>query len=281
MTPTIPFDPVQNRLGILAGNGVYPVLLAERLYKNHIPFVVAGLRGQTKQDRFPKAEAYADVAVGAMERTANFFIAQRTSSIFFSGGIRRESVWKHLRPDRIGFGLIRNALLEGDNRFLQRCAKAFTVFGIEVLDPAPLLEDLFATPGHFAGPPAAPPSLADLNIARTAALILGSKDRGQAAVALDGAVIGLENRRGTDALLRSKGRPRSVLVKMVKPGQDRRFDLPAIGRQTIATAHQVGIRAVGLDTQGVLILEKEDVIAGCNRYGISLYGLNSAVPPED
>jgi hypothetical protein len=185
-----------------------------------------------------------------------------------------------LRPDPIGATLIFSALMEGDDRFLKRCAAAFLKLGITVHDPTSLLSDLFTAPGHLAGPSASPPVLQDLNFARNAALRLGAKDRGQAAVALNEKIIGLEGRRGTDTLILSKGRPGAVLVKMVKPHQDRRFDLPAVGSRTIAAAHRVGISAIGLETNGVLLLEKDEVIAECNQCGISLYGLESTGPSE-
>lgn len=267
-------------LGILAGNGSYPRILAERLYKQHIPFVVAGLQGQTAQTHFPYAVAYADFAVGAFRSAANFFITHLARSIFFSGGIRRAGVYRHLRPDPIGARLILSALLEGDDRFLKRCAAAFLKLGITVLDPTPLLSDLFVAPGRLAGPTAPARVLADLGSARHAALRLGAKDRGQAAVALNGNILGLEGRGGTDALILSKGRPGAVLVKMVKPHQDRRFDLPAVGNQTIAAAHHVGISAIGLESHGVLLLERDEVIAASNRCGISLYGLPPTGPSE-
>jgi DUF1009 family protein len=280
VNPEAPPFPAHRRLGILAGNGTFPVLLAKKLHENRIPFVVAGLRGQANPSHYDRAHAYADTAVGAFRAAASFFIAHGVRAIFFSGGVTRKGLGQYLRPDRIGFSLFLHGLLEGDDMLLKRCAGAFHDLGIEVLDPAPLLFGMFVNRGRLAGPAATPSILRDLAAARDAALAHGVLDRGQAAVAHHGKIIGLEGRLGTDDLIRSKARPGAVLVKMVKPGQDRRFDMPAVGEHTVSSAHRAGICAIGVEENGVLFLQKEAIFSACERYDISLYGLDANLPPE-
>lgn len=260
-------------LGILAGGGSYPVLLAERLHANRIPFVVAGLKGQTRAALFPKAAAFTLAAVGELQKIAAFFKKHRALHIFFSGGVQRKNIRRNLRLDRAGASLLFSALFSGDDNLLRRCAEVFLGLGVEVIDPSPLLSDFFVPEGHLAGPVAAKSTLRDLALARETAAAWGKKDKGQAAVALDRKVIAREGRKGTDALIDQAGRPGAVLAKMVKPGQDRRFDLPAVGTRTVVHAHRAGITALGVEAGGVLLLDKEAVFSACNTRGISLYGL--------
>ena len=259
--------------GILAGNGVLPMHLADALRKRSIPFVVAGLMGQAAAVHFPFAVEFKRFGIGAVEDSVNFFQTHGVRKIFFAGGVTRSDVWRYLRPDRVGARLLRSALLNGDNTLLMQCAAAYVDLGLEVIDPAPLFSDLFVETGLLAGPPPALCTFADLTSAREAALQNGSRDLGQAALARNGVVLGLEDHRGTDALIRSRGRPGASLVKMVKPAQDRRFDLPAVGTETIETARRAGLSAVGVEASGVLVLDKAAVYAACDAHGISFVGL--------
>ena len=267
-------------LGILAGNGRYPVLLADRLCARGLSVVVAGLCGQTAAHLFQPNLPYIDVPLGAFKQAVDFFRAHDAKRIFFAGGVDRRRALLHTRPDRAGIRMLGRALFHGDDRLLRAAADLFYDLGIEVADPSPHIQDWFASSGLLAGPPVSTQSQHDIEIARRSAIALGARDRGQAATARFGRVIGLETILGTDALIARKGMPGSVLVKMVKPAQDRRFDLPAVGERTVLRAQSKGIRAVGVEVGGVLLLDKPQVFEACNRAGISLVGLPPA-PREE
>ncbi len=100
-------------------------------------------------------------------------------------------------------------------------------------------------------------------------------DGGQAVVSFRGRIVSVEGRAGTDALISSAPGPGAVLVKVVKPGQDRRFDLPSLGPSSVICASMVGIRAIGIEAGGVLLFNKEKILTLCNRLGISLLGFTS------
>jgi DUF1009 family protein len=91
-------------------------------------------------------------------------------------------------------------------------------------------------------------------------------------IAHRGRIVGREGRAGTDALLARAPGPGAVLAKAVKPGQDRRFDMPAIGPSTIIIAERVGLRAIAVEQGGVLLLRKPRVLELCQERGVSLVG---------
>ena len=264
--------------GILAGNGQYPVLLAERFRSLGISTAIAALRGQTTRSLFPPGSPFLDVPLGAFERAANFFRAHDATNIVFAGGVERRGALLYMRPDRFGIRMIGRALFRGDDRLLRTAARCFHDLGIEVTDPSPHIREWFGNTGLLAGPPLSSVQNKNLSVARRAAILWGARDRGQAAIARCGRVLGRETVLGTDALIAWRGRPDSVLVKMVKPGQDRRFDLPAVGERTILRAHSKGIVAIGVEAGGVLLLDKARVFEACNLSGISLVGLSPGSP---
>ena len=268
-------------LGILAGNGRYPVLLGERLQSLGIATAIAGLRGQASRGLFPPESPYIDVLLGAFRKAADFFHTHNATRIVFAGGVDRRWALLHTLPDREGIRMIGHALFRGDDRLLRAAAHVFLELGIEVADPSPHIHDWFGETGLLAGPPLSTQQKKDLCVARRAATIWGAKDRGQAAVVHRGQVLGRETVFGTDALIARRGRKGAVLVKMVKPGQDRRFDLPAVGEQTILRARSKGIRAVGVEAGGVLLLDKSRVFEACNLAEISLVGLPPGSQPME
>ena len=118
---------------------------------------------------------------------------------------------------------------------------------------------------------------ADIDAAVHAALDLGTQDKGQAAVARDAQVVALEEQDGTDAMLTrliKSGQARGgVLAKMTKPGQERRADLPAIGRKTVENAHAAGLKGIVVEAGGSLIVGREAVVAAADALGLFVVGV--------
>lgn len=268
-------------VGILAGNGFYPVMLSSRINDAGISHVIAGLKGQTVAELFPKANSFLTVPIGAFKNTARFFLKQGINHIYFAGGIRREGVLRFTRPDTVSIGLAFTAIFGGDDCLLRNTAKAFSLLGIEVLDPSYFFKDCFVDIGHQAGPSLDADMQRDIQIGQIAALELGKQDRGQSVICRQGLIVGRENRRGTDYLIRRHGCNGAVLVKTVKPKQDKRFDLPTIGPNTIIEAAKAGISALGIEAGGVLMLQKDEVFTMCEEYNISLYGVAQIKPLEN
>jgi hypothetical protein len=259
--------------GILAGRGRYPYLLAERIMKAGKPVVVVGIEGQFSGKLPPGCGPRTTFPLGAFGRTARFFLANGVSRIYFAGGVARKGSLFSARPDRHAFALLLSTVITGDDKLLRMTAKTMHRLGVSVEDPSPLLDDLLTPKGLVAGPKLDDETKNNIAVAWKAAKGLGLRDAGQAATAYKGKVAGLEDRRGTDALLTNAPGPGAVLVKTVKPNQDRRFDLPAMGPSTIRIAKAVGLRAIAAEARGVLLLEREHLIALCNKQEISLVGI--------
>jgi hypothetical protein len=176
------------------------------------------------------------------------------------------------------------AMFLGDDGFLRGVARVLGEEGFEVVAPHSILADLLP-PAGLLTPAAAPPdATARGDIARGIAVAraLGAVDVGQAVVVQQGLVLGVEAIEGTDALLARCGPlrrdgPGGVLVKLAKPGQDRRLDLPGIGPATVAGAAAAGLRGIVIEADGAILLDRAATLASAEAAGIFLL----AIRPDD
>jgi DUF1009 family protein len=199
--------------------------------------------------------------------------------LVFAGGIKRPTVMS-LRPDwraakffaRIGYRAL------GDNGFLSAVIKEMEVEGFRVIGADTILGKALATVGPFGRH--APDAQAESDIARglEVARSLGALDIGQSVVVQQGLVLGVEAIEGTDALiarcaaLRREG-PGGVLVKIAKPGQERRADLPTIGTRTVAAATSAGLRGIAVEAGSTLVIDRVGVIEAADRAGLFVIGV--------
>jgi DUF1009 family protein len=261
-------------IGVLAGRGDYPTLLVERLIARERRVFVAGI-GEQFSGRAPAGCAgYEAIPLGAIGAVARFFRHNGVTLAFMAGGVRRRGAWRSVRPDLRGLRLVPQALLVGDDGLLRAVADELGRLGVEIGDPTALIADLLAGDGPIAGPEVGADAESAWELAAT-----GEPARsGQAAVVYRGRVVGREDWDGTDALLARAPGPGAVLVKRARPGQDRRFDMPAIGPSTVIAASAVGVSAIAVEAGAVLLLRKGRVLELCEELGVSLIGLSAFAP---
>lgn len=266
------------RWGIIAGRGDYPVILARRIVDSGQEVVVVRIAGQADATgRFAPIPVI-EAPLGAMREAAWKLRAFGVERAFFAGGIGLSlRTVLSSRPDRSVFSALRAAWRAcprlGDDRLLRCMADEMGRLGVSIEDPAPFIRDLLAGEGLLAGPAPDDEIRGDLSLAARAARRVGTKDRGQCALVHRGHLVASEGRGGTDALMRRSPGEGAVLAKVVKPGQDLRFDRPTIGPRTIATAAVSGVRLIGVEAAGVMILNPSRVFELCRDHGISLVGL--------
>jgi DUF1009 family protein len=176
-----------------------------------------------------------------------------------------------------------SSLAGGDDALLKTVVGLIEQSGPKVVGAHEIVPDLVAGEGVItrARPTAA--DARDLAAAFAAAKAIGALDIGQAAVAIGGRVIAVEGIEGTDGLLartaalrshgRLSGKKRGVVVKCAKPGQELRADMPAIGPQTVAAAHQAGLAGIGVEAGRSLILDYEAVCVSADQLGLFVIGL--------
>ena len=266
-------------LGSIAGGGPLPARVAATAQSTGRPVHVVALEGYADTSLLTPY-AYTPARLGSVGHILQTLRSQCCRDIVLVGPVRRPSLL-HLRPDAEGARLlarIGRAAFTGDDGFLAAIVRVLGEEGFHVLGAHEILTEALAPAGLLSQ--AAPDSADEADIARGVAVAraLGSVEVGQGWIVQQGIVLGVEAIEGTDAMLaraaelRRPG-PGGVLVKLVKPGQDRRADLPTLGPRTIDAAAGAGLRGIAFEAGGTLFTDRAACVARANAAGLFLLGL--------
>lgn len=267
-------------LGILAGGGELPLRVARAARAAGRPVFAVVLAGWGEPARWAGLP-HAVERPGAAGRILSRLRAERVRQLVLAGRARRPSV-AALRPDAVGMRIVARigtGFLLGDDGLLRAVARVLEEEGFEVVSPQSLLAGLLPPSGLLAGAPPDDATRADIRRGVAVCRALGAADVGQAAVVQQGLVLGVEAIEGTDALLarcgelRREGGGRGVLVKLAKPGQDRRLDLPAVGPDTVRHAAAAGLAGIAFGAGSTVLLDRERTVAAADAAGLFLLAL--------
>ena len=268
-------------LGILAGGGPLPGRVAAAAQAAGRRVFVVGLRGFV-EPRVIGAFPHALIRMGAAGEILAQLRAAGCSDIVLVGPVRRPSLMD-LRPDAEGARImarIGRAAFAGDDGLLAAIVRVLGEEGFRVLGAHEVLTEAVGPRGQMGR--IAPDAAAMADIERGVAVVraLGQADVGQGCVVQQGIVLAVEAIEGTDAMLaRAAGLarpgPGGVLVKLVKPGQDRRADLPTIGPATLCAAAGAGLRGVAFEAGGTLLTDRAGCVAEADGAGLFLIGIDA------
>lgn len=267
-------------LGLIAGSGPLPFEVAEAASELGLRVAIAAIERNTD----PAIEARARgpfgwFAAGELERVIAFFKDADASEVILAGAVSKRELLvdpASLRPDARALALLQRLNERGDDALLRAVAGELEAEGLPVVSSTKHLGDRLVREGLLAGRAPSPALEADLALGLRVAKAIGVHDVGQAVMVHAGAVVAVEAIEGTDAMIRrgfELAGPGSAVVKVAKPGQDLRFDVPAIGPDTIACAEHAGVAAIGLEAGCTLILARDRVSERARRAGIALVGL--------
>lgn len=268
-------------LGILAGGGLLPGRVAAAAVAAGRTVFIIGLEGFAEK---PVLAPYPHdfTRIGAAGRVIELLRANGCKDVVLIGTVRRPSIFD-LRPDGYALKLIgrvgRSVFGSGDDTLLAAVVKVLGEEGFRVVGAHEVMTQALAPRGVLGA--VAPDTAAMGDIARGVAVAraLGGVDVGQGCVVQGGLVLAVEAIEGTDAMLARagtlrRGGPGGVLVKIAKPGQERRADLPTIGPVTIANAAAAGLRGVAFEAGGALLAEREASVAAADRAGLFIIGID-------
>ncbi|NTU77689.1 MAG: LpxI family protein, partial [Alphaproteobacteria bacterium] len=251
------------KLGIIAGGGAAPRQLIAACQKIGRPFFLACLEGQADPD-LGKGVPHAWLPLGAGQKLKTLFTDAGVSEVVMIGRVRRPSLLE-IRPDWLALKVLTKIGINslGDDGLLRAIGKAIEEEGkVRLVGIQDVFADLLTPLGELTGTSPDEQARADIKRGIEVALALGRLDVGQAVVVQQGLVLGVEAIEGTDALIARSAAVRregqgGVLVKLAKPQQDNRFDLPTIGPDTVAAAAKAGLRGIALQAGRSLIVDRE------------------------
>ena len=197
-----------------------------------------------------------------------------------AGGIHKAGALTHFQPDERGLAFISRLPSLKDDVILRGVAQELEAEGITVVESTRFLSSLLAQEGVLTTSTPNEQQWADVRLGFTVAKEVGRWDIGQSVVVKRGTVLAVEGVEGTNAAVRRGGElggAGAVVVKVSKPQQDLRFDVPAVGPDTIAVMREVGASVLALEAGKTLMLDKPELLLAADAQGISVVGLN---PPS-
>jgi DUF1009 family protein len=264
---------VPQKLGIIAGNGVYPRLIADGASMAGVKQVIAAA---FTNETDPVLEQHVAVLewmrVGQLGRLLKFFRSQDVRHIIMAGQIAPKNLFD-LRPDVKALLLLGKLKERNAESIFAAIADELAKIDVALLPATTFLEDSLARAGLIAGPELSPRQEHDVAFGWNIAKEIARLDIGQTIIIKNGTIVAVEALEGTNEAIKRGGtlaREDAVMVKVSKPNQDMRFDVPVIGVETVRIAAESGVSVIAVEAQKTLLLERAKVTEFAEQSNMSL-----------
>jgi hypothetical protein len=267
------------RIGLIAGNGRFPVVFAQRARRLGVEVVGIAHRGETDPDIEAELAAVTWISTGQIGALIDALKAAGVTRAVMAGGITKPRLFEDFQPDDRGLALLARVGSIADDVLLRALAAELETEGIAVVASTLYLGDLVPGVGVLTRRPPTDAEWSDVRYGMQVAKVIGRFDIGQSVVIRQGAVVAVEGIEGTDAAIERAGmlvRSEFVVVKVCKPTQDTRFDLPAVGIQTIRTMQEAGGRVLALEAGRTIMLDRERMVAVADEAGLTIVAVEGA-----
>ncbi len=266
---------VSGKLGIIAGKGVYPLELAKAAREAGVrEIAVAAFTGETRAEVAESVDHVEWMRVGQLGRLIRFFNKFGMRHVMMAGQITPGNLFT-LRPDLKALLVLGRLKRRNAESIFGAVADELAAAGIVLIEATTFLESELAPQGVFAGPVPSRRVLEDMAFGMEMAREISRLDIGQTVVVRHGTVLAVEGFDGTDATIRrggALGGGKAVVVKVSKPAQDFRFDVPVVGAHTIEVCAESGVVGLAVEVGRTLLLERQSVMQLARERKITLYG---------
>lgn len=267
-------------IGLIAGSGSFPLLFAQKAASKGFLVFAVGFRGNTAPELAAHVASLEIIHLGQIKRLIRFFKQHNVREAVMIGAIQKPGAIRDLRPDMKAISLIAKMRHDThDDHILRAFASVMEEEGIPIRSSTFLLPELLAQAGCWTRRRPSPSEAPDIALGWRMAKEIGRLDIGQCVVVANGSVMAVEAIDGTDSTIRrggELGRGRAVVVKVCKPSQDFRFDVPAVGAQTIRTMHEAGVKTLVIEAGRSLVFDREEMIRLADKWGIAIVARNGS-----
>jgi DUF1009 family protein len=266
-------SPPPSTIALIAGNGVYPETFVRAARKAGVDrLVVAGFLDETRPDLEESVDAMVWFRVGQLSKMIAFFKKEGVKHVVMVGQIAPKNLFD-LRPDLRLLMMLARLKRRNAETLFGGIADEMKKDGIELLPATTFLEEFMPTAGHVAGPNPKKRRWEDAEYGFTIAKASSKLDIGQTVVVRNGTVLAVEAFEGTNEAIKrggALGKGSATMVKVSKPNQDMRFDVPVVGPDTISTAAAAGVDVIAVEAGMTLILDQSEVFRRCAELKVSL-----------
>lgn len=282
---------IEGRLGLIAGNGRFPFLLLDAARASGIDVVVAAIREEAEPEMNARAAADPGItlhwlSLGELSRLITTFQQAGVRQAVMAGQVKHKQIFSSIRPDWRLAKLLLSLRNKNTDMLLGAVAKVLGDEGIELVPSTAFLEPMLAPAGTLTRRAPSDAELADIAYGRTVALGIAGFDIGQTVVVASGACVAVEAMEGTDATILRAGALLGTLagaastlerhltvVKVAKPRQDLRFDVPVIGLATIETMVAAGARCLAIEAGRTLLFDRAAITLLADAEEIAILGV--------
>jgi hypothetical protein len=274
----------REKLGLIAGNGKFPLLILDAARTQGLDVVVAAIKEEASAEVASRgASAVHWLSLGELSKLIETFKQEGVTRAVMAGQVKHKQIFSSIRPDWRLAKLLLSLRTRNTDALLGAVAKVLGDEGITLVNSTTLLEPLLAKAGVLTKRAPSEQERKNMEYGRAAANRLGEFDIGQTVVIAESACVTVEAMEGTDATIERAGQIMASLdsdsstlsraltvVKMAKPNQDMRFDVPTIGLKTIEVMRQAGATCLAVDAGKCLLLDGDAIIAAADLAGISI-----------
>jgi DUF1009 family protein len=271
VTPA-PGDP----LGLIAGNGRFPFLVAAAARRAGRRVVAVGIEEETDPALQAEVDELHWMSLGQLGKAMDALRGARVREAIMAGQVKHRQIFSGIRPDMKLLAVLARLAFKNTDSLIGGVADAFEREGIRLLPSIAFLEDQLATEGAMTRQRPTGDQRSDVDYGVRIAQALGAVDVGQTVAVKDRAAVALEAMEGTDEVIRRAGRlagPGVTIVKLAKPRQDMRFDVPVVGPGTLGAMREAGAAVLAVEAGRTLLLDRPAFLAEADTAGIAVLGL--------
>jgi DUF1009 family protein len=262
----------KENIGIIAGGGLFPLMVADAAREQGHRVVAIAHHEETDPALADKVDHIVWINLGQMGELIEGLKSQGVEKALMAGTINKRLMFK-LKPDLKGLALMSKLAIFHDDGILRSLAKELKKDGIEIVGATSFLPELFSSPGCLTKRKPTKKEKEDIEFGWQMAKELGRLDIGQCVVVRGKTVLAVEAMEGTDETILRGGRiakEKAVVIKVSKPGQDLRFDVPSVGLRTVENMSRVKASVLALEAGKTLIFDRPEMIRYADQSGISI-----------
>lgn len=263
-------------LGLIAGGGQFPLLVARGARNMGYRVVAVAHLGETDIALEREVDDIRWIKLGQFGKLLQTLKKAGATKAIMAGSITKKRMFENVLPDLKGLALMRKLRVFHDDDILRAVSQELEREGIEVISSTYCLPELLAQPGCLSVRRPTKEEMEDIEVGWRVAKAIGKLDLGQCVVVRRKTVVAVETIEGTDETILRGGRlarEKAVVVKVSKPNQDMRFDVPSVGVKTIQTMARVRASALAIEAGRTLIFDKEEMLRCAKENSIAIYSL--------
>jgi DUF1009 family protein len=268
---------------LIAGNGKFPFLVLEGARSQGIPMVVIAIQ----EEAFPELERVAPrlywVSLGDLSGAIALLKQEHVTRAVMAGQVKHNKIFSSIKPDWKMAKLLMSLATKNTDSLIGAVARVLEEEGVELVDSTAFLKPLLPEPGVLTRRAPDASEAADIEYGRKVARQIAGLDLGQTVVIRERACVAVEAMEGTDETVeraaRITGGQRLVLVKVSKPNQDMRFDVPVVGLPTVEAMKRANATALAIDARRTLLMDRQAMLAAADAAGIAIQAFEPDAAP--